>query len=404
MKRCRPCVMEEIPEGLPSPLEVLVQADSQEELDAAVDEVVAQTREVDGVSAAVAPDNEVWRTDDSAVVVVIPTDELVNSENAAVATRVTEANSDVAGYVGVTGTGAFVLDYIDAVYGSFPLVLLLISACDVLAVCPGFPVDSVAAKAVLLNIASVAATFGVVVWFWQEGNGSEAIFGISATGLSHVLASCPDFRFPLRAFDGLRGLHSVPDARGVRRVTGSTKLAVILRPWEDRPTCHRRCSHPLLCLPRPCVVPRYRHQGFRYRIGLWHLAGCHDRPRIDGAGAGFVARALELVPTGLGGEGAFCAASCGRHRTARLESAGIRCPDRRGPQAADPGKRRNLGRRTDARKASATAPRRARCRASKACQAPHRRRRRPSDGSRRDASLRWLPLRSSRGRRRLRLR
>ena len=37
-------------------------------------------------------------------------------------------------------------------------------------------------KAVVLNLISLAAVFGAVVFFWQEGHGSEAIFGISATG------------------------------------------------------------------------------------------------------------------------------------------------------------------------------------------------------------------------------
>ncbi|MGH3990338.1 MAG: MMPL family transporter, partial [Pseudonocardiaceae bacterium] len=37
-------------------------------------------------------------------------------------------------------------------------------------------------KAVLLNILSVAATFGATVLFWQEGLGSEAVFDIQQTG------------------------------------------------------------------------------------------------------------------------------------------------------------------------------------------------------------------------------
>jgi RND superfamily putative drug exporter len=35
---------------------------------------------------------------------------------------------------------------------------------------------------VLLNLVSLAAVFGAVTWFWQEGHGSEALFGIPATG------------------------------------------------------------------------------------------------------------------------------------------------------------------------------------------------------------------------------
>ena len=37
-------------------------------------------------------------------------------------------------------------------------------------------------KAIVLNILSVAAAWGVLVLVWQEGHGSEAIWGIQATG------------------------------------------------------------------------------------------------------------------------------------------------------------------------------------------------------------------------------
>ena len=37
-------------------------------------------------------------------------------------------------------------------------------------------------KAIILNLLSMAAVFGAVVFFWQEGHGSEAIFDVSATG------------------------------------------------------------------------------------------------------------------------------------------------------------------------------------------------------------------------------
>ena len=37
-------------------------------------------------------------------------------------------------------------------------------------------------KAIILNILSVAAAWGVLVLVWQDGHGSEAIWGIQATG------------------------------------------------------------------------------------------------------------------------------------------------------------------------------------------------------------------------------
>jgi len=39
-----------------------------------------------------------------------------------------------------------------------------------------------AVKAVVLNLVSLAAVFGWVVFFWQEGHGSELVFNVSPTG------------------------------------------------------------------------------------------------------------------------------------------------------------------------------------------------------------------------------
>ena len=55
-------------------------------------------------------------------------------------------------------------------------------------------------KAVLLNLVSVAATLGLMVLFWQHGFGSNAIFGINATG-DHVLDPGDGLRVPVRAVD-----------------------------------------------------------------------------------------------------------------------------------------------------------------------------------------------------------
>jgi putative drug exporter of the RND superfamily len=54
-------------------------------------------------------------------------------------------------------------------------------------------------KAVVLNLISLAATLGLMVLFWQNGNGSSAIFGIEATGAI-------TFWIPLMVFAFLFGL------------------------------------------------------------------------------------------------------------------------------------------------------------------------------------------------------
>lgn len=171
-----------VPGGVVSPLEMLVDGESSTARESSTGEVVANTAEVEGIDAAFAPDTPTWSSDFSQISIGIPVDEAVDSTNASVVTRVNDASADVPGFVGTAGAAANVLDYIDAVYSNFPLVLGVISLVTFLLLARAFRSLLLPLKAVLLNIASVAATFGAVVWFWQEGNGSEAIFGISATG------------------------------------------------------------------------------------------------------------------------------------------------------------------------------------------------------------------------------
>ena len=67
-------------------------------------------------------------------------------------------------------------------YGNFPLMLVLISAATFLLLTRAFRSVVLAAKAVLFNLVSLAAAFGVLTWVWQDGHGSQAVFGVPATG------------------------------------------------------------------------------------------------------------------------------------------------------------------------------------------------------------------------------
>ena len=77
------------------------------------------------------------------------------------------------GFVGIAGVGATVLDYINAVYKKFPYSLGLIALVTFVLLVRTFRSILLPIKAVLLNVISVAATFGATVLFWQEGHGSE---------------------------------------------------------------------------------------------------------------------------------------------------------------------------------------------------------------------------------------
>jgi RND superfamily putative drug exporter len=168
-----------VPSGIVSPLEVLVEGDDPA---GSAEQVVDRSTQVDGIAAAMAPDNPKWRVDDTALVAVIPTEETVDSTKAGVVRDVDDALAGVPGVVGIAGVGPTVLDYIDAVYKNFPLTLGLIALVTFVLLVRTFRSILLPIKAVLLNIVSVAATFGATVWFWQEGNGSDQLFDIAPTG------------------------------------------------------------------------------------------------------------------------------------------------------------------------------------------------------------------------------
>ena len=88
----------------------------------------------------------------------------------------------VGGPVGVTGVGASVGDYLRAVYDRLPYVLVLIALITFVLLVRTFRSVLLPLKAVLLNLISMSAVFGSVVFFWQLGHGSGAIFDVSATG------------------------------------------------------------------------------------------------------------------------------------------------------------------------------------------------------------------------------
>jgi len=82
--------------------------------------------------------------------------------------------------VGGSGTGA--VDFLDRVYGSFPLLLAVVCAVTFLLLLRAFRSVLLAAKAVALNLASLAAAYGVLVTVWQHGHGSDLLWGTPGTG------------------------------------------------------------------------------------------------------------------------------------------------------------------------------------------------------------------------------
>jgi RND superfamily putative drug exporter len=199
-------------------------------------EVLAHSGEAQGVRRRLAEvpgivDVAVSRAADSTrdgttVLLAIPTAETVNSTTLQPVRAARAALKGQSGAIGLAGEGAIELDYQHAVFGTFPLMFAIVALLTIALLTRAFRSLVLAVKAVLLNLISMGAAFGLMTWFWQEGHGSSAVFGIPATG---AIA----FWIPLMVFAFLFGLSMDYEVFILARVreeydrTGSTDGALI---------------------------------------------------------------------------------------------------------------------------------------------------------------------------------
>jgi putative drug exporter of the RND superfamily len=189
-------------------------------------QVVAAVRNVPGVYGAVAPDSPQWRTHGYTQSLAFTKADDSTSAGRDTVDRVRTAAHGAGSDVTIGGEPAQNIDFIDAVYGSFPLMIALIAAVTFILLARAFRSLLLPLKAVILNVASVSAAWGVIVLMWQEGHGSNLLWGIDATG------SVPSW-IPLMVFAFLYGLSMDYEVFILTRMreeydaTGSTKEAVL---------------------------------------------------------------------------------------------------------------------------------------------------------------------------------
>jgi putative drug exporter of the RND superfamily len=209
-----------IGEGALLPHEILIEGGTNPE------QVAKELRGVEGIHGAVAPDAPDWRREGTALVDAIPIADSGSGEGEATLASVRDTAHGIGPDVRVGGQPASIADFIDAVYGSFPLMIALITLTTFILLARAFRSLLLPAKAILLNILSVAAGWGAVVLIWQQGYGSELVWDIEATG------SIPSW-VPLITFAFLFGLSMDYEVFILSRMreeydrTGSTETAVI---------------------------------------------------------------------------------------------------------------------------------------------------------------------------------
>ncbi|HEY3956655.1 MAG TPA: MMPL family transporter [Streptosporangiaceae bacterium] len=162
-----------MPAGALRPIEVIVKA-------GAASQIQARLAMVDGVRAALAPAS--FHQGGTALVDVLPTADSGSAAGAQTLAGVIKAVGGDQDVIGVGGTGAADRDFSTAVYGNFPVILTVLSIVTFLLLMFMFRSVLLALKAVLFNLASLGAAYGILTLVWQRGYGSQALFAVPATG------------------------------------------------------------------------------------------------------------------------------------------------------------------------------------------------------------------------------
>jgi len=153
-----------------------------------------------GMLGAVAPPPDShWSHGGTSLAVAIPAFDLSSSEGRDLTNRVEDTVHGLPGTVNVGGTGTINADFISQVYANFPLMAVVIVVITFLLLVRAFRSLLLPLKAVLLNIVSVAAAYGIMVLIWQDGFGSSLLWNVGAT---HAIT----FWVPVMVFAFLFGL------------------------------------------------------------------------------------------------------------------------------------------------------------------------------------------------------
>jgi RND superfamily putative drug exporter len=205
--------------GVLTPLQVLTRSNATER-------TARRLRAVPGIADVAVPTSRDSNRQGTSILLAVPAKPTLNDDSLQVVRNVRAELKRIPGAIGAAGEGPVELDYIHAVFGNAPMMLGVIALLTFLLLARAFRSPLLALKAIALNLLSLAATFGLLTWFWQQGHGSDAVFGIPATG-------AVPFWLPLMIFAFLFGLSMDYEVFILSRVreqylrSGSTNTGVV---------------------------------------------------------------------------------------------------------------------------------------------------------------------------------
>jgi RND superfamily putative drug exporter len=185
--------------------------------------IVAKLAATPGIAAAVAPPD--WVKGSNSLIEAFPT---TDSAAKSVRSTISNVRAELDGTGGTLGgVAAEDRDFVKAVYSNFPYVLGFVVLLTFVLLARAFRSLVLPLKAVILNLVSLAAAYGIIVFIFQEGHGSQSIWGVHAT--QSIIPW-----IPLMIFAFLYGLSMDYEVFMLTRMreaydeTGDTKRAVSL--------------------------------------------------------------------------------------------------------------------------------------------------------------------------------
>jgi RND superfamily putative drug exporter len=140
--------------------------------------IAAKLATVRGITGAAAPTGPGWQRGQDSIVEAFPA---IDGAAPGIQGVIDRANYVLKGTdATLAGVPAVDRDFVHAVYGNFPYVLAFVMVLTLVLLARAFRSIVLAVKAVLLNLLSLAAAFGIVVFIFQWGHGSS-LWNITAT-------------------------------------------------------------------------------------------------------------------------------------------------------------------------------------------------------------------------------
>jgi RND superfamily putative drug exporter len=157
--------------GVLKPFEILV------EHGASPQPIVRRVSALPGIAGAAAPPD--WQKDGDSIVEAFPA---IDGAASGIQGLVNEVHASLKGTdASLGGVAAEDRDFVHAVYGNFPYVLGFVVLITFVLLARAFRSLVLPLKAVILNLVSLAAAYGIIVIIFQNGHGSEAIWHVHAT-------------------------------------------------------------------------------------------------------------------------------------------------------------------------------------------------------------------------------